>query len=177
MPERGCADGKSSPACVSSLLFPIRRSAARCGMFNPRRRCLVNKWRFEIAACAIAGAALIGMTGCSTVGSAAADLGLAQEPAAWPVIIFGGEGRRRGSWRGRWLSGVADYAIRGAEDYSGCGTARLRPRPEPGCETAVLDHSEPAAVARTRRLVVGALHAGAAPGNERQRSDPQSNGT
>jgi hypothetical protein len=37
----------------------------------------VNKWRFEIAACAIAGAALIGMTGCSTVGSAAADLGLA----------------------------------------------------------------------------------------------------
>jgi len=37
----------------------------------------VNKWRFEIAACAIACAALINVTGCSTVGSAASDLGLA----------------------------------------------------------------------------------------------------
>ena len=37
----------------------------------------MNKWRFEIAACAIACMALISMTGCSTVGSAAADLGLA----------------------------------------------------------------------------------------------------
>ena len=37
----------------------------------------MSKWRFEIAACAVACAALISMTGCSTVGSAASDLGLA----------------------------------------------------------------------------------------------------
>ena len=37
----------------------------------------MSKWRFEIAACAVACAALISVTGCSTVGSAAADLGLA----------------------------------------------------------------------------------------------------
>ena len=37
----------------------------------------MNKWRFEIAAYAVACAALINVTGCSTVGSAASDLGLA----------------------------------------------------------------------------------------------------